>query len=62
MNRAFLIIVIPALLVAAGYVFVIRYIGVQLTYLRFVMAGLGFIVVIGFVRMYLRRHPRRPNN
>jgi ABC-type Fe3+ transport system permease subunit len=62
MNRAFLIIAIPALVVAAGYVFVIRYIGVQLTYLRFVMAALGFIAVIGLVRLYLRRHPRRPNN
>jgi hypothetical protein len=62
MNRAFLIIAIPALLVAAGYVFVIRSIGVQLTYLRFVMAGLGFIVAIGLVRLYLRRHPRRRGN
>lgn len=61
MNRAFLIIVIPAALVAAGYVFVIRYIGVELTYLRFVMAALGFLAVVGLVHLYRRRHPRRPN-
>jgi ABC-type spermidine/putrescine transport system permease subunit II len=61
MNRAFLIIVIPAVLVASGYVFVIRYIGVQLSYFRFVMAGLGFLAAIGLVHLYLRRHPRRPN-
>lgn len=61
MNRAFLIIAIPAVLVAAGYIFVIRYIGVQLSYFRFVMAGVGFLALIGIVWLYRKRHPRRPN-
>jgi UPF0716 family protein affecting phage T7 exclusion len=61
MNRAFLIILIPAAAVAAGYVFVIRSIGVELTYFRFIMAGLGFLAAIGLVQLYRRRRARRPN-
>jgi ABC-type spermidine/putrescine transport system permease subunit II len=59
MNRAFLIIIIPAVLVAAGYVLLIRMAGIQLSYLRFVMAGVGFLAAIGAVNFYLKRHPRR---
>jgi NhaP-type Na+/H+ or K+/H+ antiporter len=61
MNRSFLIILIPAILVATGYVLVIRFIGVQLSYFRFVMAGVGFLALIGMVRLYRKRHPKRPN-
>ena len=38
MNRAFFIIMIPALLVAAGYVVVLRYMGFSPGYPRLVMA------------------------
>ena len=59
MNRAFLIILIPAVLVAAGYVLLIRMAGVQLTYFRFIMAGVVIFAAVGVVHYYLRRHPRR---
>lgn len=39
MNRAFLIILIPAVLVALGYVLVFRFLGLSLTYLRFILGG-----------------------
>lgn len=43
MNRAFLIILVPAILVAIGYVLVFRFLGLSLTYLRFVLGGVVFI-------------------
>jgi hypothetical protein len=38
MNRSILIIMIPALLVAAGYIFVLRYMGYAPGYPRLIMA------------------------
>ena len=43
MNRAFLIILVPAILVAVGYVLVFRLLGLSLVYLRFILGGLVFI-------------------
>lgn len=43
MNRAFLIILVPAVLVAIGYVLVFRFLGVSLVYLRFVLGGVVFL-------------------
>ncbi len=62
MNRAFLIIVIPAIFVAAGYLLVIRYIGVELDVFRFLMAALGVVVAVGLVYLYRRRKARRPSS
>jgi ABC-type spermidine/putrescine transport system permease subunit II len=43
MNRAFLIILVPAILVALGYVLVFRFLGLSLTYLRFILGGVVFL-------------------
>ncbi|HKD51367.1 MAG TPA: hypothetical protein VKB90_11225 [Candidatus Acidoferrum sp.] len=43
MNRAFLIILVPAILVATGYVLVFRLLGLSLLYLRFVLGGVVFL-------------------
>jgi len=61
MNRAFLIVIIPAALVGAGYLFVMRILGARVDYLRFAMAAAGFLAAIAAVNAYRRRHPRRPN-
>ena len=45
MNRAFLIILVPAILVALGYVLVFRFLGIPLTYLRFILGGVAFLAV-----------------
>lgn len=42
MNRAFLIILVPAMLVALGYVLVFRFLGLSLTYLPFILGGVAF--------------------
>jgi hypothetical protein len=42
MNRSFLIILIPALLVAAGYIVVLRMMGVAPGYPRLVVAAILF--------------------
>ena len=43
MNRAFLIILVPAILVATGYVLVFRFLGLSLGYLRFILGGAVFL-------------------
>lgn len=43
MNRAFLIILVPAILVAVGYVLVFRLLGLSLVYLPFILGGVVFI-------------------
>jgi hypothetical protein len=57
MNRAFLIILIPALLVAAGYVAVFRFMGVAPGY-----APLMLTMALLFGAMYwlFRRSARKP--
>jgi ABC-type glycerol-3-phosphate transport system permease component len=42
MNRAFFIILVPALLVAIGYVVVFRYMGVTPAYWRLILPGVLF--------------------
>ena len=46
MNRAFLIIMIPALLVAAGYIIVLRSMGIAPGYPRLVIAAVLFFGAI----------------
>ncbi len=45
MNRAFLIILVPAFLVALGYVLVFRLLGFPVNYLRFILGGVVFLAV-----------------
>jgi hypothetical protein len=55
MNRAFAIILIPALLVAAGYVFVFRYMGVSPAYWRLFVP----VILLGCVLWWLGRKSTR---
>jgi hypothetical protein len=57
MNRAFLIILIPALLVAAGYVVVFRYMGMSSGYPRLIVT-LGLL--FGAIYWLSRRTARKP--
>ena len=58
MNRAFLIVLIPAALVGLGYVFVFRHAGIPLRPIPLAMAALGFLVAVGLVHRYQRRKRR----
>jgi positive regulator of sigma E activity len=59
MNRSFLIIIVPAIAVALGYFFVLRWLGYSLEPFRFVMAGLGAIAAVILVQWYQRRKAAR---
>lgn len=59
MNRAFLIIAIPAVLVITAYILLAVYAGVQLTYFRIAAGAIGFVLAIYLVRVYHRRHKSR---
>jgi ABC-type spermidine/putrescine transport system permease subunit II len=43
MNRALVIILVPAVLVALGYVLVFRFLGISPGYLRFILGGAVFL-------------------
>jgi len=43
MNRALVIILVPANLVALGYVLVFRFLGISPGYLRFILGGAVFL-------------------
>jgi hypothetical protein len=55
MNRAFAIILIPALLVAIGYLFVFRYMGVSPAYWRLIVLA----ALLGGVLWWLARKSTR---
>jgi membrane protein DedA with SNARE-associated domain len=59
MNRAFLIIMIPALLVAAGYIVVLRYMGIAPGYPRLAVA---MVVFFGMIYWLSRRVGRKVNS
>jgi membrane protein DedA with SNARE-associated domain len=59
MNRAFFIIMIPALLVAAGYIVVLRYMGLAPGYPRLVVA---MILFFGMIYWLSRRSGRKANS
>ena len=59
MNRAFLIIMIPALLVAAGYIVVLRYMGIAPGYPRLVAA---VVLFFGMIYWLSRRVGRKVNS
>jgi len=58
MSRSFLIIMIPALLVAAGYIFVLRYMGIAPGYPRLVVA---MVLFFGAIYWLSRRNARKAN-
>jgi hypothetical protein len=49
MNRGFFIILVPALLVAIGYVVVFHYIGVSPAYWRLILPVILFLGAIGWL-------------
>lgn len=59
MNRAFFIIMIPALLVAAGYVVVLRYMGFAPGYSRLIFVTALFL---GAIYWLSRRNARKPES
>ena len=59
MNRSFLIIIIPAIAVALGYFFVLRWLGYELEPFRFVMAGVMVVAAVIVVQWYQRRKASR---
>jgi hypothetical protein len=59
MNRAFLIIIIPALLVAAGYIVVLRAMGITPGYPRLAIAVIFFF---GTIYWFSRRSGRKVNS
>jgi hypothetical protein len=59
MNRAFLIIMIPALLVAVGYIVVLRYMGIAPGYPRLAMA---MVLFFGMIYWLSRRAGRKINS
>jgi positive regulator of sigma E activity len=61
MNRAFLVIIIPAALVITAYFLLAAYAGVQLTYARALGGLAGFGIAIYLVNAYDRRRRARRN-
>jgi hypothetical protein len=59
MNRAFFIITTPALLVATGYVVVLRYMGIAPGYPRLIAAMMLFF---GMIYWLSRRNGRKENS
>ena len=60
MRRAYLLIVIPALLAGACYFLVFRSVGLTIRPAPFLGAAGGFAAAVFLVRFYRRRHMRRP--
>jgi hypothetical protein len=58
MNRAYLIVFIPAILAAAAYILVFRHEGIPDRPFPLVMAGAVFLAAIALVRAYDRRKKR----
>ncbi|HTT32662.1 MAG TPA: hypothetical protein VMH48_03590 [Methylomirabilota bacterium] len=58
MNRSFFIIMVPALLVAAGYIFVLRYLGIAPGYPRLIVA---MVLFFGAIYWLSRRGTRKAN-
>lgn len=59
MNRAFLIVVIPAILAAVAYWIIFRHLQIQPNYLRLAGAVLGFLAAIVLVRRYRAKNAKR---
>ena len=59
MNRSFLIILVPAIAVGLGYIFVLRWLGYELEPFRFVAAGLVAVAAVILVQRHQRRKAAR---
>jgi membrane protein DedA with SNARE-associated domain len=59
MNRALLIIMIPAVLVAAGYIVVLRTMGIATGYPRLIIAAVFFF---GAIYWFSRRSGQKTNS
>ena len=59
MNRSFLIIFLPAIAVALGYFFVLRWLGYELEPFRFVAAGVVTVAAVVLVQRHQRRKASR---
>ena len=59
MNRSFLIIVLPAVAVAIGYIVVLRWLGYDLEPFRFIVAGVVAVAAVILVQRYQRRKASR---
>lgn len=62
MNRAFLIIFVPAAVAAAGYLIIVVHLGLRLNLTRFLVAGGGFLAAAGMVYWYRRRRVKPRGN
>ena len=58
MNRAFLIILVPAVLVAATFLAAVNYLGVRLSLVRLLLPGVGVAAAVAIVYVYRRRKAR----
>ena len=56
MNRAFLLVIVPPLIVFAGYIVLFRSLGIAPNYFRLFMAGAGFVAAVWWIR---RRSARK---
>jgi ABC-type spermidine/putrescine transport system permease subunit II len=55
MNKAFIIIAIPAIVVATGYFLMAAYFGAHLTYYRIFIAAILFLLALYFVKKYQKK-------
>jgi len=62
MNRSFLIILIPAAAVGLGYVLVMRWLGLRITLLPFIMTAILFGIALALVRRHLKRKAQPRSN
>ena len=58
MNRAYLLVFIPAILTAVAYILVFRHVGIPIRPFPLIMAIVGFLALIVIVRAYERRKQR----
>jgi ABC-type spermidine/putrescine transport system permease subunit II len=59
MNRSFLIVILPAIAVGLGYIFVLRWLGYELEPFRFVIAGIVTVTAVILVQRHQRRKAAR---
>jgi len=57
MNRSFLIVIVPAALVAIAYFLLNIYQGVKLSYPRIIGSAIGLVIAIYLVQRYMQRKP-----
>jgi ABC-type spermidine/putrescine transport system permease subunit II len=58
MNRSFLIVILPAIAVGLGYLFMFHWLGFALEPFRFLMAAI--VVVAAVILVHRRKHKKAP--